>query len=87
MVNNYGIIIELFLKESRGKVLGILVIVVVIGNMVGLFVGGFILLIFDWNVIFFINILIGFIVIFLNIKFFFNSKKFLENMDKIGVIF
>ena len=68
MANNHGIITELFPKESRGKALGILVTAVAIGNMVGPSVGGFILSIFDWNVIFFINIPIGLIVIFLNTK-------------------
>ncbi len=52
MANNHGIITELFPKESRGKALGILVTAVAIGNMVGPSVGGFILSIFDWNVIF-----------------------------------
>ncbi len=86
MANNHGIITELFPKESRGKALGILVTAVAIGNMVGPSVGGFILSIFDWNVIFFINIPIGLIVIFLNTKFLPNSKKSSENMDKTGAI-
>lgn len=84
MANNHGIITELF--QSRGKALGILVTAVAIGNMVGPSVGGFILSIFNWNVIFFINIPIGLIVIFLNTKFLPNSKKSSENMDKTGAI-
>lgn len=86
MANNHGIITELFPKENRGKALGILVTAVAIGNMVGPSIGGFILSIFDWNFIFFINIPIGIIVIFLNTKFLPNSKKSSENMNKTGAI-
>ncbi|MER0281562.1 MFS transporter [Clostridioides difficile] len=86
MANNHGIITELFPKESRGKALGILVTAVAIGNMVGPSIGGFILSMFNWNFIFFINIPIGIIVIFLNTKFLPDSKITSEKMDKIGAI-
>ncbi|NMS90554.1 MFS transporter [Clostridioides difficile] len=86
MANNHGIITELFPKESRGKALGILVTAVALGNMVGPSIGGFILSIFNWNFIFFINIPIGIIVIFLNTKFLPNNKKTSEKMDKNGAI-
>lgn len=86
MANNHGIITELFPKESRGKALGILVTAVAIGNMVGPSIGGFILSMFNWNFIFFINIPIGIIVIFLNTKFLPDSKITSEKMDKAGAI-
>lgn len=86
MANNHGIITELFPRESRGKALGILITAVAIGNMLGPSVGGFILSIFSWNVIFFINIPIGIIVFLLGIKFLPENKRNPEKMDKIGAL-
>lgn len=71
MVIGFGIVFNVFLVNEKGKVIGIIGVVVGIGNMSGFVIGGIILEYFGWFFIFIINIFIGIIVVFFGIKFLF----------------
>lgn len=86
MANNHGIIAELFPSKSRGKALGILITAVAIGNMLGPSIGGMILSLGSWNLIFFMNVPIGIIVFILGIKFIPNNNGNSEQLDGMGAI-
>lgn len=76
MANNQGIITRAFPPEERGRALGINGSFVALGTMVGPSLGGFIISFASWEYLFWINVPIGLIALFLNLKF---SDKTEEN--------
>lgn len=62
MATNQGIITEAFHPSERGRALGLLGTAVALGTMIGPTIGGLIVSITNWNVIFLINIPFGILV-------------------------
>jgi len=69
MANNQGIITQLYPHEGRGKALGILAAAVALGTMTGSPLGGFIVSIWNWKYIFYVNVPIGTAVFLLGLKY------------------
>ncbi len=69
MATNQGIITHIFPKHERGRALGISAMAVALGTMTGAPLGGLILSISSWHVIFLINIPIGIVAVILAVKF------------------
>ena len=86
MANNQGIITEIFIKDERGKALGILAAAVALGTMIGPPAGGFIVSLLNWNFIFLINVPIGIIVFLVGLKFLPKDKKINEKIDMKGAV-
>lgn len=67
MSMNNGIIIEVFLFKEWGWVLGMIGLFVVLGSIVGFGIGGLILVYLSWGYIFWINVLVGILVMILGV--------------------
>jgi len=73
MANSMGIITSTFVKEGRGKAMGIAASAVALGTMIGPALGG-IIVSFRWDCIFYINIPIG-IINFIASRFVLNEVQ------------
>ncbi len=83
-----AIVTESFPPSERGKALGITGSIVSIGIVVGPTLGGFIIDLFTWNWIFFVNIPVGIIGIFMVLKFIPNNKpEGGQSFDIAGAVF
>ena len=69
MATSQGIITQTFPKHERGKALGLSGTFVALGSMTGPPLGGFLISIFNWNYIFYINVPIGIVAFIFCIKF------------------
>ena len=69
MATSQGIITQTFPKHERGKALGLSGTFVALGAMTGPPLGGFLISIFNWNYIFYINVPIGIIAFIFCMKF------------------
>ena len=65
-----GMITTVFPEEERGKGIGMMVMMVSAGFMVGPPVGGFLLTFWPWQALFLVNIPIGFVGIYMALKYF-----------------
>lgn len=65
MANNFGIATDIFPGRERGRALGLIGTFVSLGGITGPGLGGFIVYSLGWNYIFWINVPIGIVVIFL----------------------
>ncbi len=74
--NSIAILTDSFPSNERGKALGINQIAIVLGSVLGLVIGGFLTSYFGWRSIFWINIPIGIIGVFL-------SSKYLKELGSI----
>jgi EmrB/QacA subfamily drug resistance transporter len=66
---------DIFPKEKRGRILGLIGMVFGIAFIIGPFIAGLILMFFKWNVLFLINIPIAVLVIIASIKYLPNTKS------------
>ncbi len=69
MATSQGIITQTFPKHERGKALGLSGTFVALGSMTGPPLGGFLISLFNWNYIFYINVPIGIIAFIFCMKF------------------
>ncbi len=69
MATNQGIITHIFPKHERGRALGVSAMAVALGTMTGAPLGGLILSVSNWHVIFLINIPIGIVALALAMRF------------------
>ena len=74
MATSQGIITQTFPKHERGKALGLSGTFVALGAMTGPPLGGFLISIFNWNYIFYINVPIGIIAFIFCMKFLTEEK-------------
>lgn len=85
--NTYGMVTSTFQIKERGRAMGLIGTFVSLGAIAGPTLGGFILAVFPWTFIFWINIPIGIFAIILGMFVF--SKNIILSEDKldwIGVI-
>lgn len=80
---NQGIITAVFPKSERGRALGLSGTTVAVGSMIGPPLGGFIVAVFNWEVIFLINIPIGIIAFLLGQKLL--PKEEIKNKEKLDI--
>ena len=74
--NSVAIVTDSFQSKERGKALGINQIAIVLGSVLGLVLGGFLTSYLGWRSIFWINIPIGIVGVFL-------SSKYLKELGSI----
>lgn len=90
MANNQGIITQMYQHEGRGKALGILAAAVALGTMTGSPLGGFIVSVWKWNDIFYVNVPFGMAVFLLGLRYLpddeNNSKPEKQHTDIQGFI-
>lgn len=84
MATSQGIITQAFPKHERGKALGLSGTFVALGAMTGPPLGGFLISLFNWNYIFYINVPIGIVSFIFCMKFLpkekYERKKFPDFM-------
>lgn len=86
MANNQGIITEAFPKNERGKALGLLATGVAVGTMLGAPLGGLIISICHWSVIFFINVPIGIMAFLIGSRVIKEPKDTSGRKDKVRLL-
>ncbi|GEO47459.1 MFS transporter [Companilactobacillus kimchii] len=69
MATSNGIIVEIFPDDRRGQALGWMGSFVSLGGIIGPSLGGIFLNFFPWHIIFWLNVPIGFIAIFILFKY------------------
>jgi EmrB/QacA subfamily drug resistance transporter len=87
MTNAFTVIADIFPPNERGKYQGLLSACCSVASVIGPTTGGFLTDKISWNWVFFINIPIGLVAIFIFVKFFpaFKMEKVKHNIDYLGV--
>lgn len=89
MATSNGIIVEVFPDSRRGQALGWMGSFVSLGGIIGPSIGGILLNFFPWHIIFWLNIPIGIIAIFLLFKYLpsnLDQKYTSQGFDLIGSV-
>jgi EmrB/QacA subfamily drug resistance transporter len=87
MTNSFTVIADLFPPDQRGKYQGLLTATFSFASVIGPTTGGYLTDNVGWHWIFFINVPLGVLAIFVFLKFFpkFQRDKLQHNMDYFGV--
>jgi len=87
MATSQGIITQSFPSTERGRALGLSGTFVALGTMIGPPLGGFIISVFNWNIIFLINVPIGIFTILMAMKILPKGKnlKKVESLEKNNI--
>lgn len=87
MATNQGLITELYPKQGRGRALGILIAAVALGMMVGPPLGGLIVSVMSWNMIFLIKVPLGIVLFWLGKRYLpFHQRASQQSVDVLGAL-
>lgn len=83
-----GIVTSIFPGHERGKALGVIATVVALGSLLGPSIGSMIIRFFSWQMLFFVNVPIGLVAIFLTIKLLPDTKNADQDeaFDRLGAL-